>query len=168
VAHHVRRDARLAQRAARDAGFERAVGHGAHDLGQRRDAGLDRDVGQALAERRQQPRRGLVPGAGAVADAHAAALARAERARCAPQLVGRPEQRGPALEQEPAGVGELDVVGRAPQQLDAELLLEQAHLAAERGLGDVQAFRGAREVPLAGDGEEVAQAPQVRHAPAYR
>jgi hypothetical protein len=166
--HHVRRDARRGQRAARDADVERPVGDRPHDLRQRRDARGDRDVGQARAERPEQPRRGLVARARAVADRHAAALARAERARGAPQLVGRAEQRRAALEEVPPRLGELDLVGRPPQQIDAELLLEQAHLAAQRGLGDVQALGGAREVALAGHREEVAQAPQLRHGPAYR
>jgi hypothetical protein len=54
------------------------------------------------------------------------------------------------------------------QQLDAELLLEQPDLAAERGLGDVQPLGGAGEVALACHGEEVAQAPEVRHGRAHR
>ena len=49
------------------------------------------------------------------------------------------------------------------QQLDTELLLQHPDLTAQRGLGEVQALRGAGEVAFAGDREEVAQAAQILH-----
>jgi hypothetical protein len=49
-------------------------------------------------------------------------------------------------------------VGRAVQQRRAELVLELPDLAAQRGLRDVQARRGAREVALLGDRDEVGEA----------
>jgi hypothetical protein len=82
-------------------------------------------------------------------------------------LASRVQQPRPAVGEEAACVGELDIVRGPAQQLDPELLLEQPHLAAERGLGGVQPLGGAREVALARDGEEVAQAPQVGPGPAY-
>jgi hypothetical protein len=47
------------------------------------------------------------------------------------------------------------------QKLDAQLLLEQLHLPAERRLRDVELLGGAREVALPRDREEVPQAAKV-------
>ena len=52
---------------------------------------------------------------------------------------------------------------RASQQLDTELALEQAHLPAQRRLGDVQALGRTREVALGRHGDEVAQPTQLGH-----
>jgi hypothetical protein len=47
------------------------------------------------------------------------------------------------------------------EELDAELPLELADLLAERRLRDLEALRRAAEVQLLGDGDEVAQPPEV-------
>ena len=65
------------------------------------------------------------------------------------------------LEQRLAGLGELDAARRAVEQRHADLLLEPGDRGAQRLLGDVHAARGAREVQLLGDGDEVAQVPQL-------
>jgi hypothetical protein len=52
-------------------------------------------------------------------------------------------------------------VGRALEQLDAQLVLEPACLTAQRRLGDAEACGRPREVPLARDREEVPQSPQI-------
>ncbi len=52
---------------------------------------------------------------------------------------------------------ELDSEGGAPEQWRTELRLEVLNLAAQRGLGDVQAPRGAPDVSLLGDRDEIAQ-----------
>ena len=44
------------------------------------------------------------------------------------------------------------------------MLLQAFHLLAERGLRSFQAFRGAREVQLFRDGDEIPQMPQF-HGP---
>jgi hypothetical protein len=49
------------------------------------------------------------------------------------------------------------------QELDAEVLLQQAHLPGQGGLGDVQSFGGSGEVALARDPEEVLEPAKVRH-----
>ena len=77
-----------------------------------------------------------------------AALPRRDPRHRPPQRVGVAEQRRPALEQQRARLGQLDVVRGAPQQLDAELVLQQPDLAAQRGLRDVQPLGRAREVAL--------------------
>jgi hypothetical protein len=46
---------------------------------------------------------------------------------------------------------------RADEELHAELRLEPSDLLAERRLRDVHAPRGAAEVELFGDGEEVSE-----------
>ena len=53
----------------------------------------------------------------------------------------------------------------ATHKLDAELAFEQAHLTAQRRLGDMQPLSRAREVALACDRQEVAQPPEVDHPP---
>jgi hypothetical protein len=47
------------------------------------------------------------------------------------------------------------------EQRHAELLLEAGDRGAQRLLGDVQAPRRAGEVKVLGDGDEVAQVPQL-------
>ena len=53
--------------------------------------------------------------------------------------------------------GQLHPAARALQQRAAELGLERVDLLAERRLGDVQSRRGAPEVQLLGDGDEIAK-----------
>jgi len=62
--------------------------------------------------------------------------------------------------------GQLDRARGAVEQLDAEHLLNRAHLLAERLLGDVQLLGGACEVALPGDSDDVAHLPEVRPHPA--
>ena len=80
-------------------------------------------------ERLEQLGRGLVAGAGAIGDDHAPALPAPVGAHAAPQLVDRRQHRRAPFEQEGAGLGQLELVRRAVQQLDAELLLQEPHLA---------------------------------------
>ena len=67
----------------------------------------------------------------------------------------------PALEQHLAGGRELDAARGAVQQRLPELGLEAADLLRERRLRDVQPRGGAAEVALLGDGDEVAQVPEL-------
>ena len=101
---------------------------------------LTSSAGSSARDRLQQPGRRLVARARPVAQDEAALLAGGEAPDAAPQVVGRAQQRRGALEQELPGLGQRHLVRRAAQQLDAELLLEQAHLAAQRRLGDMQAL----------------------------
>ena len=87
-----------------------------------------------------------------------------QAAHAAPQLFAQAKELWPAVEQEPAGFGELEVMGRPVEQLDAKLLLELSHLAAQCRLRDVQACGRAREFSLLRDRQEVLQSSaQVRH-----
>jgi hypothetical protein len=65
------------------------------------------------------------------------------------------EDRPCALEVGAAGRGEVDTPGGAMKQVHAELGLELADLLGQRRLGHVQPLRGAAEVTLLGDSDEV-------------
>jgi hypothetical protein len=56
---------------------------------------------------------------------------------------------------------ELRPARRAPQQRDPELRLEPPDLLGERGLRDPQLLGRARELPVARDGDEVLEPPQL-------
>jgi len=124
-----------------------------------------------LADVHAQPRVALpdgveerleaVPGAGGQPDGQVAGLAAAGRLRCGERLVDGAQGGAGRLQQRLAGLGELDAARRALQQRHAELLLEPGDRGAQRLLGDVHAARGAREVQLLGDGDEVAQVAQL-------
>lgn len=82
-----------------------------------------------------------------------------EAAYVAPEAVRLLAEGGAALHQQPPGLGGFDGVRGAVQELDAQLPLQLAYLAAERGLRDVQPLGGAGEVAFPRHGQEVAQAP---------
>ena len=65
------------------------------------------------------------------------------------------------VEQRLAGQRQLDLVRGAPEELDADELLERADLPAQRRLRQVQLLGGAPEVELLGDGDERAQVPEL-------
>lgn len=78
---------------------------------------------------------------------------------------GDGRQDRPRVAEEALAGGEQADAPRGPlEQRRAELVLEAADLAAERRLRDVQATRGAADVLLLGDGDEVAQLGEA-HAP---
>ena len=86
---------------------------------------------------------------------------RAARRASSTRRVDGGEDLAGALEQHLAGGSELDAAGGAVEQRLAELGLEAADLLRERRLRDVQPRSGAAEVPLLGDGDEVAQVPEL-------
>ena len=94
--------------------------------------------------------------------AHAAAheLA-ADRLRHGDRLVDPAQDAPGPVEQRLAGQRQLDLVRGAPEQLDADELLERADLPAQRRLRQVQLLGGAPEVELLGDGDERAQVPEL-------
>ena len=95
------------------------------------------------------------------ADGEPAVLAARRAARVLDRGVDRGEDLAAALEQHLAGGRELDAARRAVAAGAPELGLEAADLLGERRLRDVQPLRGAAEVPLLGDGDEVAQLSQL-------
>ena len=150
-------------RAAHRADVDRPVHHSGDGLGGGHHLRRHVHAGEPVREVLDQQWHRLVSRADRVAEGDRAPLARAERSRGAPELVGRVEQRRAPLEQEAPRGRELERVGRAMQELDPELLLEQAHLAAQRRLGDVQELGRAGEIALAGNSQEVAQPAQLGH-----
>jgi hypothetical protein len=56
-----------------------------------------------------------------------------------------------------SGLGQLDLPPVPLKQSDTELVFELPYLLAQRGLADIQAYRGAPKVQLVGHGHEVAQ-----------
>ena len=60
-------------------------------------------------------------------------------------------------------LGQAHRAGRAIEQILAELSLEPADLCADPGLRDVDALRGAGEVRLLGDGDEVLELPKLHN-----
>jgi hypothetical protein len=81
---------------------------------------------------------------------HAAGAQAAQRI----QLVGHARRLGEHAastgQQDLAGMGQRYPAARAPQQIDAELDLEPAHLLGDRRLGDHQLLARAREAPVPG------------------
>ena len=70
-------------------------------------------------------------------------------------------ERAPRTGHQPLpGRGQGDVPRGAVDERDADLVLEALDLLRERGLRDVQARRRAREVPLVGERDQVAQLAQ--------
>jgi hypothetical protein len=67
---------------------------------------------------------------------------------------------GLAQEQLP-GLGQLDGAARPDQERPAQLAFQVLDLLRERRLGDAEALRGAPEVPLLGDGDEVTEVAQL-------
>jgi hypothetical protein len=65
-----------------------------------------------------------------------------------------------------AGVGQAHRAARAVREHHAELVLEPADVAAERGLRDAEPYRGATEVQLGGQRLERAQVAQLHHGSA--
>jgi hypothetical protein len=132
---------------------------------------VEQRPGRLLAHVQAQPRVALpdgveqrfeaIPGARREPDGQVSGLAAAGRTGRLERLVDR-AQRGPGrLQQRLPGLRELHPAGRPLQQRDAQLLLEPGDRGAQRLLGDVDAAGGAGEVQLLGDGDEVAQVPQL-------
>jgi hypothetical protein len=74
--------------------------------------------------------------------------------------VDRAQDRLGIRQERAPGVGEADAARVAHEQRRIDLELQRAYLLGERRLLDVQLLRGARDVALAGDGDEVAEMAQ--------
>lgn len=73
--------------------------------------------------------------------------------------VHRGEDAARPLQEPGTGGCEFDPAGRPGEKLYAEFRLQLFDLLRQRRLGDVQTFRGAPEVALLGDGDEVPDVP---------
>ena len=63
----------------------------------------------------------------------------------------------------PARRRQRNAAGAAGEQLDAEVMLQQLNLPAQRWLGHVQAFGGAAEIEFSGNRGEAAQLGEFEH-----
>jgi hypothetical protein len=124
----------------------------------------DRHLGRVAAQRldrlleidRAHRRRG--------ADTDRAGQAVARLAGGGERRLSGGQRRTPGLEQRGARCGQAHVVGRALDELDAELALELAHGLRHRLLAYEQPLGRAGEAQLFGDGDERAQLAEVGHA----
>jgi hypothetical protein len=65
------------------------------------------------------------------------------------------------VEEDAAGLGELDASAIAVQELDADGVLELQDLLRETGLGDVESFRRSPEMELFSHGDEVPELTEI-------
>ena len=77
--------------------------------------------------------------------------------RLVPGLVDGGEDLAGPVEVRRPGIGQVDPPGGTAQQRHPQLGLELTDLLGQRRLGHVQPLGGPAEVPLLGDGDEVAQ-----------
>ena len=73
------------------------------------------------------------------------------------RLIDALEDRVRVLEESLARCCELDTPTCPHQQPRTKLAYQVSDLLAQRGLGDVQSLRRAREATFLGDGDEIAQ-----------
>ncbi len=111
----------------------------------------------SLTKRRDDAREEVRDRGRAAADADGATFETREFAYGTQARVGAAEGFVGVLEEEAAGVGEFDAAARAVEQVSAGFALELLEHGREGRLGDAQGARGARHVPGAGDGLEVAE-----------
>ncbi len=148
---------RLGQIEADDAEVEPATEQRV-DLPHRGQLGeRDFHVGHRAAKETQHVRQPFVGKLRGEADGQPAGFAARRPARGARGFVGLTQNTAGVFEKNRAGCGERDMMPAALEQRRAEFVLKLAHLRAERRLCDVQPHRGATEVQLLGDGDEVTQ-----------
>jgi hypothetical protein len=150
------------ERRAAEAGVDRALAQARHEVGDPHVLGVERDPRDALGERPHDGRHKVVRDRRQEADAHVAELAVSGAADGVDRALGLREDRARLAQQHRADLGQLDAAGTALEQRNPELRLERADLLRERLLRDVQSPRGAGEVALLRDGDEVAQLAQLR------
>jgi hypothetical protein len=146
AAHDQRAQPGRVGRAAHERGVEWPAQHGVGQLDRGQHERADRDLSEPRAQRLDEPRRRLVGAARRIAEAELAARAGGERAQALPQRIGVALQARAVLEEVAARGGRLDALRGALEQGDTELALEQADLAADRGLGNVQRLGGPAEL----------------------
>ena len=82
---------------------------------------------------------------------------------------GAPHDVAGVLEQHLPVRGQLHLARRAREELATDLALQGSDLRRQRGLGDVQPLGRSAEVQLLGDGQEVAQVPELDvHGPSRK
>lgn len=103
---------------------------------------------------------------GLEADRERASGGLAGAAGCVDSGVDLHHRQARVVKEGEAGVGELDPVHAARQQLDPDLIFEIADLPAEGGLRGVEPpFRGLGEAAHFGDGDEIAKVTELHRDP---
>jgi len=113
-----------------------------------------------LVERREKTKQPLDREVQRAADAELRADA-ACFARFGERAVESCEDVASFIGEDAAGFGLRDDTARAPEQGNAELVLQLADRLGERRLRDMEPLRGSAEVELLADCEEVTQVPQL-------
>ena len=119
------------------------------------------DVRMALVEGGEQRREVEAAGRAHRPDHHAAGAQPGQLGQLLPRRVDLGERAARALGQQLAGGRQRDVPRRPVDEREPDLVLEPLDLLRERRLGDVEPRRGAREVALVVERDEVAQLPQL-------
>ena len=152
----------------RERDVEAAVGqHLEHPL-RRALAQSDLDVGKAGGEAGDHRRDVELAAEQHRADVHVPAREAAQLVDVAAQRVGLGEHCAGAGRDQLARLGRHHRSRRAAQQLDAELLLEPAHLVRQGRLRDAQLVGGAREMAVPRDRLEVAKLTELDRYIVYR
>ena len=120
-------------------------------------AQVEFDVGKLLARRTEQTGEHDMGGGGGESDDDRAEVAFGDPLDGLGGALGELEDASCIGEEGDACGGEGDRPGRAVDELYAEFALELLDLAAQRGLGHVEAFGGASEVQFFCDGDEAGQ-----------
>src|SRR5262249_59644917 len=71
------------------------------------------------------------------------------------------QHRAGVVEEGMSGCRQLDPARLATKELRAELALDRLNALAQRRLLHTQPFRGPRDVPFLGDGNEISQVPEI-------
>ena len=155
------RDIVVGDRQRHDRGIELALPYALH---QRRGDVLvegEVDLGVALEQLAQHQRDQVGPDGRDRAERQAAAERLLSQAAQIDQLVTDLQQRARPLDHPLAQRGHHDAAVGALEDLDAQQLLDLAHLHAQRRLADVAARRGAPEVALFGHRHDVLEVAQI-------
>ena len=107
------------------------------------------------------PKRSYGPGRVDAADPQLPAEQPGELLELAVQPVDLGEHALRVAEDHAALGGQLDAAARAPEDLDAELLLEPADLLRDRRLREEELVTGLRQRAVAGDGGDRAQVTEL-------
>ena len=124
-------------------------------------AEVEHDAGQLPAQGGGERRKHRVGRGAGETDREPPVLAARGAAGVLNRGIDRRQNLSAPLEQYLAGGRELDAARGAVQERLAELGLEAADLLGERRLRDVKPRGGSAEMPLLGDGDEVAQMPEL-------
>ncbi|MDF3608220.1 hypothetical protein PE067_19980 [Paracoccus sp. DMF-8] len=122
---------------------------------------MDIQIGQMPAQLAHQHRQAAVKGRGDKADGQHRVAVQPDAAGRLFHLIDAPQHLQRLFIEQPPRIGQPDRAGLALDQGDAQLLLQQLDLAAQRRLCDVQDLCRAGKVPLARDGGEIAQLSQI-------